>query len=77
MERGINRLTVGAIISASTIAAALILNAKQSVLEFELDLLGWGHHTLSATSLLGIAGYSIATILGVWLILSIFRSGKL
>ena len=58
LERGINRLTVGAIISASTIAAALILNANQNVLEFELNLLGWGRHTLSVTSLLGIAGYS-------------------
>jgi ubiquinone biosynthesis protein len=77
MERGINRLTVGAIISASTIAAALILNSDQIVLEFPLDFLGWGQHTLSITALLGIAGYSIATVLGIWLILSIFRSGKL
>jgi ubiquinone biosynthesis protein len=77
MERGINRLTVGAIISASTIAAALILNANQNVLAFELELLGWGPHTLSVTALLGIAGYSIATVLGIWLIVSIFRSGKL
>ncbi|MBL0714226.1 MAG: AarF/ABC1/UbiB kinase family protein [Desulfosarcina sp.] len=75
MERGINRLTVGAVISASTIAAALILNSNQTVMEFELDFLG--RHTLSVTSLLGIAGYSIATVLGIWLILSIFRSGKL
>ena len=77
MERGINRLTIGAIISASTIAAALILNSNQNVLEFELNLLGWGPQTLSVTSLLGVAGYSIATILGIWLIFSIFRSGKL
>jgi ubiquinone biosynthesis protein len=77
LERGINRLTVGAIISASTIAAALILNANQNVLEVELKLLDWGPQTLSVTSLLGVAGYSIATILGIWLIFSIFRSGKL
>ncbi len=77
MERGINRLTVGAIISASTIAAALILNSDKSVMEFKLDILGLGSHSLSVTALLGIAGYSIATILGIWLIFSIFRSGKL
>ncbi len=77
MERGINRLTVGAIISASTIAAALILNSEKSILEFEFDIIGLGAHTLSVTALLGIAGYSIATILGIWLIFSIFRSGKL
>ncbi|MDJ0803865.1 MAG: AarF/ABC1/UbiB kinase family protein [Desulfobacterales bacterium] len=77
IERGINRLTVGAIISASTIAAALILNSQKRVIEFQVDLLGLGPHRLAVTDLLGIAGYSIATILGIWLIFSIFRSGKL
>ncbi|MGD8267274.1 MAG: AarF/ABC1/UbiB kinase family protein [Desulfobacterales bacterium] len=77
IESGINRLTVGAIISASTIAAALILNSDKSVLEFQLDFVGLDQYTLSVTSLLGIAGYSIATVLGIWLIFSIFRSGKL
>ena len=77
LERGINRLTVGAIISASTIAAALILNSEQKVMELELEILGLGAQQVSVTSLLGIAGYSIATILGIWLIVSIFRSGKL
>ncbi len=77
IESGINRLTVGAIISASTIAAALILNSDKTILEFPLDFVGLGQYTLSVTSLLGIAGYSIATILGIWLILSIFRSGRL
>jgi ubiquinone biosynthesis protein len=77
MERGINRLTVGAIISASTIAAALILNSDKRVFEFQFDILGLGPHHLAVTDLLGIAGYSIATVLGIWLIFSIFRSGKL
>ena len=77
MERGINRLTVGAIISASTIAAALILNSDKRIFEFQFDILGLGPHHLAVTDLLGIAGYSIATVLGIWLIFSIFRSGKL
>ena len=75
LERGINRLTVGAVISASTIAASLILNSSQKVLEFKLPF--FGHPTLSITAALGITGYVIATVLGIWLILSIFRSGRL
>jgi ubiquinone biosynthesis protein len=75
LERGINRLTVGAVISASTIAASLILNSSQKVAEFTLPF--WGRPTVSVTSVLGITGYMIATILGVWLIVSIFRSGRL
>ena len=75
IERGINRLTVGAVISASTIAASLILNSSQKVIEFTLPF--FGQPTLSITSVLGITGYVIATVLGIWLIVSIFRSGRL
>ncbi|MFZ7128508.1 MAG: ABC1 kinase family protein [Desulfobacterales bacterium] len=75
LEKGINRLTVGAVISASTIAAALILNSGQKVFEVSIAWLGIG--SVSITALLGISGYVIATILGVWLIVSIFRSGSM
>ena len=75
IERGINRLTVGAVILASTIAASLILNSSQRVLEFKLPFFGGA--VVSITSVLGITGYLIATLLGIWLILSIFRSGRL
>jgi len=75
LEKGVNRLTVGMVIAASTVAASLVLNSSQKVLEFKLDLLG--HQTLTLTGTLGVAGYSIATVLGIWLIFSIFRSGKM
>ncbi|MGD9016781.1 MAG: AarF/ABC1/UbiB kinase family protein [Desulfobacterales bacterium] len=75
MEKGINRLTVGAVISASTIAAALILNSGETVLELPVGR--FGIETVSLTALLGVSGYVIATILGVWLIISIFRSGRM
>jgi ubiquinone biosynthesis protein len=74
-ERGVNRLVIGLIISASTIAAALILNSTQTVVQFQVRLLDY--QTISLTAILGVAGYSIATVLGLWLIISIFRSGKL
>ena len=75
LEKGINRLTIGIIIAASTIAASLILNSSQKVLEFSFNLIG--RQTLTITGILGLTGYTVATILGIWLIYSIFRSGKM
>jgi ubiquinone biosynthesis protein len=75
LEKGLNRLTVGVVISASIVAAALVLNSAQKVLVFSVEFLGL--EAISLTSILGIIGYVIASILGIWLIISIYRSGKL
>jgi ubiquinone biosynthesis protein len=75
LEKGLNRLTVGIVISASILAAALVLNSAQKVLVLSIKFLGL--EAVPLTALLGIAGYVIATVLGVWLIISIYRSGKL
>ena len=75
IERSINRLTIGIIISAALIAGSLVLDASHKVMEFKLNF--FGVHTLSVTALLGLLGYCLATILGLLLIISIFRSGKL
>jgi ubiquinone biosynthesis protein len=75
LEKGINRFTIGVIIAASTIAGALVLNASNKVLSINFGLFGLG--PISITEILGLSGYTIATILGLWLIYSIFRSGKL
>lgn len=72
MEMGLNRAIVGIIISASTIAGSLVLSSPEKVIEFNLI-----NHTISLTSILGVTGYTIATVLGIWLIISIFRSGKM
>ena len=75
LEKGINRLAIGIIIAASTIAASLILNSSQKVLEFSFNL--FGRQILTITGILGLTGYTVATILGICLIYSIFRSGKM
>jgi ubiquinone biosynthesis protein len=75
LEKGINRLTVGIIIAASVIAGSLVLNSSQTIMEFTVHF--YGQHTISITSLLGLLGYSLATILGFWLIIAIIRSGKM
>jgi len=75
LEKLINRLIVGIIIAASTIAAALILNSSQKL--FDIDFAFAGFPEISLTGLLGVTGYVIATFLGLWLIISILRSGRL
>jgi ubiquinone biosynthesis protein len=75
IERSINRLSVSIIISASLIAGSLVLDSSQKVMELTVDF--WGVHTISITALLGLLGYSLATVLGFWLIISIFRSGRM
>jgi len=75
LEKGVNRLTVGLVISASIIAAAMILNSSQRVMEFTVNILGL--QTISLTAIFGLTGYIVATILGIWLIISIIRSGRL
>ena len=74
-ENGLNRLTLGLVISASLIAASLILNSSKTLLTFDFEL--FGLHSLSITEVLGMSGYIIATFLGLWLVFSIIRSGKL
>jgi ubiquinone biosynthesis protein len=75
LEKGLNRMIIGIIIAASTIAAALVLNSPAKLLEFKIRL--FNGETLYLVSVLGIVGYVIATILGIWLIISIIRSGRL
>jgi len=75
LEKGLNRLIIGLIVAASTVSGALVLNSNQTV--FEVTINFWGIHRLSATGVLGLTGYVIATVLGVWLFLSIVRSGKM
>jgi ubiquinone biosynthesis protein len=74
-ESGLNRLTLGLVIAASLVAAALILNSSKQFLVLEFEF--WGAQSFSITELLGLTGYIIATLLGLWLVLSIIRSGKL
>ena len=75
LEKSMNRLTVGLVIAASIVAAAMILNSGQHVIEFTFKFLGG--QTVSLTAMLGVGGYIVATVLGIWLIVSIFRSGRL
>jgi len=75
VDKGVNRLTVGIIIAASIIAGAMILNSGQKIMEFTFGFLGL--RTVSLTAILGVSGYAVATLLGIWLIASILRSGKL
>jgi ubiquinone biosynthesis protein len=74
-ESGLNRLTLGLVIAASLIAASLVLNSANEFLVFRIAT--FGGYRISVTQVLGITGYVIATVLGLWLVFSIIRSGKL
>ena len=74
-ERGLNRFIVAMIIAASTIAGALVLNAPKGIFEISVPFLSATPISLSA--LLGVTAYVIATVLGIWLIISIIRSGRI
>lgn len=75
IEKGVNRLTVGLVISASLVAAALVLNSTQRLADITVNI--FGIKTIPLTALFGLTGYAVATFLGLWLIINIFRSGKL
>ena len=73
--KGINRLIIGLVISASLIAGAMVLNASQNLFVFSVNF--FGGQKISLTALLGVTGYVFASFLGIWLIIMIFRSRKL
>ncbi len=72
LEKGLNRAVMGIMVAASTIAGSLLLNSPVKI--FDISLAGF---TFSFTAILGFTSYCIATSLGLWLIISIFRSGKM
>ena len=73
--KSINRLIIGLVISASLIAGAMVLNASQNLFVFTVNL--FGVQKISLTAVLGVTGYVVASFLGIWLIIMIFRSRKL
>jgi len=75
LVKGMNRLIVGLVISASLIAGAMVLNASQKLFVFTVNF--FGVQKISLTALLGMTGYVVASFLGIWLIIMILRSRKL
>jgi ubiquinone biosynthesis protein len=73
--KSINRLIIGLVISASLVAGAMVLNASQNPFVLTVNL--FGVQKLSLTAVLGVTGYVVASLLGIWLIIMIFRSRKL
>ena len=58
-----NRLSISLIISAVIIGSSMILQTDMNPIVYGIPLLGF-------------LGYSIAGIMGIWLVISIFRSGR-
>ncbi len=64
IETSFNRLSVAIIVAATLIGSALLIYSKTPP-------------TVLGIPLLGIAGFTLSVVMGVWLILSIYRRGKL
>ncbi|MDR3626886.1 MAG: hypothetical protein P4L45_08640, partial [Ignavibacteriaceae bacterium] len=64
IDRSSNRLSFAIIIAALVIGSSLIIHLRKGPL-------------LWSYPIMGIAGFSFATILGIWLLIGIIRSGKL
>ncbi|EFK08630.1 ABC1 family protein [delta proteobacterium NaphS2] len=73
-ERVLNRLVIAIVIAASIIAGAQVLDASEKIFIFTTNITG--ARVISLTALLGLLGYTIASFLGIWLVISIFRSGS-
>ncbi len=75
LEKAVNRLTVGMIVCASIIGGSIALNSSQRVIEFNIGFLS--NEPIALTAFLGVFGYGVATVLGIWLVVSILRSRRL
>ena len=64
LEKSSNRLAFSILVAAIIVASSLILSAKIGPM--------WGN-----VSLLGLAGYALAALLGFWLLIAILRSGRM
>ena len=67
-ELGATALEVGGFFSAMSLVPVIVRPFLGRVLD------RWGRRPFL---LLGLLGYSMATVLGFWLVISIFRSGKI
>lgn len=65
LDRSVNRLAFAMIVAATIIGSAVITTTKAG------PMTKWG------VPALGVAGYVTATVFGIWLLLSISRSGRL
>lgn len=66
LDKASNRLVLSIILASVVVASSLIMNAKLSPLIPNTDI-----------SVIGLAGYFFAAVLGVWLVVAILRSGRL
>jgi ubiquinone biosynthesis protein len=64
LDKSSNRLSSSLVITALIVGSSLIMQTTRGP-----QLMGF--------PVLAVLGYSIATLLGLWLVLAIFRSGRL
>jgi ubiquinone biosynthesis protein len=66
LDKASNRLALSIILASVVVASSLIMNAKLAPIIPNTDI-----------SVIGLAGYFFAAVLGVWLVVGILRSGRI
>ena len=66
LERIVNRLAFALVLASLIISSAVILHARVPPL--------WGHGQVSA---IGVVGYLLASLMGFWLLIAMWRHGKM
>jgi len=78
VEKGLvfslNRLTMGLVAGTSVMAGSMILGSEHQSMPISISALGVANFPL--TTLLGLISYTVATFLGIWLVLSIMFSKR-
>jgi len=78
VEKGLvfslNRLTMGLVAGTSVIAGSMILGSEHQSMPISIPAIGLANFPL--TTILGLVSYTVATFLGIWLVLSIVFSKR-
>ena len=72
--QGSNRITVGLVTGTSLLGGAWVLASDNQVFPVSIPFLGI--ENIPITTILGFVAFSMATILGLWLIISILFHSK-
>ncbi len=68
------RITIGVVTGTSVLAGAWMLGSKHQYIPISIP--AFGIHNIPLTIILGLISYSVATVLGLWLVFTIFFRSK-
>ena len=67
LDKASNRLAMSIVLASAVVASSLMMSSKLGILIHNVDL----------AIILGLLGYSVAAVLGAWLVVAVLRSGRM